>query len=385
MKKIYADHAATTPVRKEVIDCIFPYLNQKYGNASSLHGFGREAKEALEESREKIANIINSNPEEIYFTSGGTESNNLALKGIVISNIKKGDHILTSKIEHPSILETCRFLEKMYNIKVTYLDVDDKGIINLRELENAITNRTILVSIMHANNEIGTLQPIEKIGEICRKHNVLFHTDAVQTFCKEMIDVKEINLDLLSASSHKIYGPKGIGLIYIKKGTKILPIIHGGGQENSLRSGTENIPGIVGMAKAAELLNNERLNENKRLIKLRDMLIREVLKIPGTRLNGPETIRLANNANFSFKNIEGESIVLLLDKAGIAASTGSACSTKSLEPSHVLLALGLSHMDAHGSLRLTLGKSTTEQDIKKIVNELKKIILKLRKISPFQK
>jgi len=379
------DHAATTPVRKEVIKEMLPYFSRKFGNASSLHSLGREARDAVENARKIISKIINAQPSEIYFTSGGTESNNLALKGIVIANRDKGNHIITSKIEHPAVLNTLKFLEKMHGIKVTYLDVDDKGIVDLRQLEKAVNEKTILVSIMHANNEIGTIQPIEKIGEICERKNVLFHTDAVQTFCKEMIDVKEMNVSLLSASGHKIYGPKGTGFIFIKDGTKISPLIHGGEQEKGKRSGTENVSGIVGMAKAAELAVKERIKENKRLLKMRNKLINNILKIPGTRLNCQDTERLANNANFSFQNIEGESIVMLFDKAGIAASTGSACSTKSLEPSHVLLAIGLSHKDAHGSLRLTLGKSNTEKDIDIVVKELRKIVTKLRKISPFGK
>ena len=382
---IYMDHAATTPVRREVLMTMFPYLSFKFGNASSLHKLGREARDALEESRKKIAKILNARPEEIYFTSGGTESNNFALKGIVAFNRDRGNHIITSKIEHPSVLNTLKIIEKLHGMQVTYLDVDDKGMVNPRDVENAITDKTILVTIMHANNEIGTIQQIAEIGKICKKHNVLFHTDAVQTFGKEMTDVKELKCDALSASGHKIYGPKGIGFIYIRNGIRINPLFHGGEQERGMRSGTENIPGIIGMAKAAELADKERINENKRLIKLRDKLIHEILKIKGTRLNGHEKDRLANNVNVSFRNIEGESVLLMLDKAGIAASTGSACSTKSLEPSHVLLAIGLSHKDAHGSLRLTLGKSTNDAQINKTISEIKKIVEKLRKISPFEK
>jgi len=377
------DHAATTPVRKEVLVEMHPFFSDNFGNASSLHEFGRKAKEVLEESRKKIAGIINAMPEEIIFTSGGTESDNMAIKEIAFINKNKGNHIITSSFEHHAVLNTCKFLEKN-GFKVDYIKPDKNGIINTKDIERLITKRTIIVSIMHSNNEIGTIQPIEEIGKICKDKKIIFHTDAVQTFCKLPIDVKKMNIDLLSASCHKIYGPKGVGFLYIKKGTKIAPLIHGGEQEFGLRSGTENISGIVGFAKAAELANKEMNSENIRLKKLRDMLIKDISKIPGTRLNGHEIQRLANNANFSFKNIEGEAIVMLLDKAGIAASTGSACSTKSLEPSHVLLAIGLSPMEAHGSLRLTLGKSTTEEDIRYTLIQLKKIVSKLRKISPFE-
>jgi len=382
--KIYMDHAATTPVRKETLSAMQPFFSDNFGNASSLYDLGRKAKEALDESRKKIARIINAEPQEIIFTSGGTESDNMAVKEIAFANRNKGSHIITSSFEHHAVINTCKFLEKN-GFKVDYVNPDKYGIINPRDIEKLITEKTILVSIMHANNEIGTIQPIEEIGKICKDKKIIFHTDAVQTFCRLPVDVKKMNIDLLSASGHKIYGPKGAGFLFIRKGTGIFPLLHGGGQESGLRSGTENISGIVGMAKAAELAGKEMNSENSRLAKLRDILIKEILKIPGTRLNGHASRRLANNANFSFQNIEGESIVMLLDKAGIAASTGSACSTKSLEPSHVLLAIGLSHKDAHGSLRLTLGKSNNEKDIKTAIREIKKIVNQLRKISPFQR
>ena len=384
MKKIYLDHAATTPVDNEVLNAMMPYFSEKFGNASSLHSFGREAKDALEASRKKIASVINARVSEIIFTSGGTESNNIAIKGVAFANKNKGNHIITSKIEHHAILEPCRWLEK-HGFKITYLNVDSDGLINLNELEKAITKDTILVSIMHANNEIGTIQPIEEIGKICRNHKIYFHTDAVQTFCKEKIDVKKMNIDLLSASSHKLYGPKGTGLLYVGQDVNIETISHGGGHEHNLRSGTENIPGIVGFAKASELACKDMEKENNRQKILRDKTIKKLLEIEGTKLNGHATRRLANNINVSFKNIEGEALLIRLDEKGIAASTGSACSTKSLEPSHVLSAIGLKHEQAHGSLRLTLGKENTEKDMDYVIDELIKIINSLRKISPFKK
>ena len=384
MKKIYLDNAATTPVRKEVIKEMLPYLDKKFGNASSLHSFGREARDAIEQSRQKIAKIINAEPEEIIFTSGGTESDNMAIKEIAFVNRNQNkNEIITSKIEHDAVLESCKLLEHM-GFKVHYADVDKEGIVNVEQIKKLINEKTILVSIMHANNEIGTIQPIEEIAKICRQKCVYFHTDAVQTFCKEKIDVKKMNIDLLSASSHKIYGPKGIGFLYIRKGTKIGALLHGGGHEFGLRSGTENTAGIAGFAKAAELASKEMNFENARLKKLRDKIINNLLKINGTRLNGDKEKRLSNNINISFRSIEGESIVLKLDEKAIAASTGSACSSKSLEPSHVLLALGLSHIDAHGSVRLTLGRFNTEKDVNYLLSVMPKIVEDLRRISPFR-
>ena len=382
MKKIYMDHAATTPVRKEVIREMQPYFDKKYGNASSLHSFGREARDAIEIARQKIAKIINAEPEEIIFTSGGTGSDNMAIKGPTFVN-KIKNQIITSKIEHDAVLESCKKLGEA-GFKVKYVDVDKNGIINVEQLKKSITNKTLLVSVMHANNEIGTIQPIGEIARICRQKRIYFHTDAVQTFCKEKIDVKKMNIDLLSASAHKIYGPKGIGFLFVRKGTKIGALVHGGGHEFGLRSGTENVTGIVGFAKAAELANKEMNSENARLKRLRDKIIQKLLKIEGTKLNGDKEKRLSNNVNISFKAIEGESILLKLDEKGIAVSTGSACSSKSLEPSHVLLAIGCSHIQAHGSVRFTLGKANTDKDVNFLLAVLPKIIKDLRGISPFK-
>ena len=383
--KIYLDHAATTAVDKEAIKAMLPYFDNKFGNASSLHQFGQEAKEALETSRETVAKLINADPREIIFTSGGTESDNWAIKKIAFTNEDKGNHIITSRIEHHAVLESCEFLGKN-GFKVTYLPVDRYGLVNPEDVKKAITKNTVLVSIMHANNEIGTIEPIEEIGNICKEKGVYFHTDAVQTVGKVPIDVKKMNVDLLSCSSHKLYGPKGVGFLYVKKGTKIAPMIHGGGHEFCLRSGTENIAGIAGFAKACELAqkNMEKWNSHEK--KLRDKLVKGVLeRIPESWLNGHPEKRLEGNANFCFKCIEGESLILHLDDKGVAASTGSACSTKELKPSHVLTAIGLSPVDAHGSLRLTLGKDSTEKEIDYVLEVLPGIVADLRKISPLWK
>lgn len=381
--KIYLDHAATTPVRQEVLEAMKPYFSEKFGNASSLHQWGQQAKEALEHSRAQIAAVINAKPEEIIFTSGGTESNNFALKGLAFANPNK-KHIITSAIEHHCVLNVCEWLEKL-GYSVTYLPVDKYGLVKPEDVENAIRSDTLVVSIMHANNEIGTIEPIAEIGNICREKRVLFHTDACQSFGKVPIDVKKMNADLLSVSSHKLYGPKGVGCLFVRTGVRIEPVAHGGGHEFGKRSGTENVAGIVGFGKAAELAKKEMNSESKQLEKLRDYLIHGILKIPDSQLNGHPAKRLPNNANFWFKYVEGESIVLHLDAKGIAASTGSACSSKSLEPSHVLLAIGLKHEEAHGSLRLTLGKSSTKQQIDYVLKVLPPVIEKLRKISPFKK
>ena len=383
--KIYLDHAATTAVDKEAIKAMLPYFDNKFGNASSLHQFGQEAKEALEQSRETVAKLINADPREIIFTSGGTESDNWAIKKIAFTNEDKGNHIITSRIEHHAVLESCEFLGKN-GFKVTYLPVDRYGRVNPEDVKKAITKSTVLVTIMHANNEIGTIEPIEEIGKICKEKGVYFHTDAVQTVGKVPIDVKKMNVDLLSCSSHKLYGPKGVGFLYVKKGTKIAPMIHGGGHEFCLRSGTENIAGIAGFAKACELAqkNMEKWNSHEK--KLRDKLVKGVLEsIPESWLNGHPEKRLEGNANFCFKCIEGESLILHLDDKGVAASTGSACSTKELKPSHVLTAIGLSPVDAHGSLRLTLGKDSTEKEIDYVLEVLPGIVADLRKISPLWK
>ncbi len=381
--KIYLDHAATTPVRSEVLEAMKPYFSERFGNASSLHKWGQEAKEALEQSRSKIASVINSKPEEIIFTSGGTESNNLALKGLAFANPNK-KHIITSAIEHHCVLNTCEWLEKQ-GYSVTYLPVDKYGLIKPEDVEQAIRADTLFVSIMHANNEIGTVQPIAEIGKICRSKGVLFHTDAVQSFGKVPINVEKMNIDLLSASSHKLYGPKGVGCLYVRSRIKIEPLAHGGGHEFGKRSGTENVAGIVGFGKASELAQKEMNKESIRLKKLRDYLIHGILQISDSYLNGHPSQRMPNNTNFWFKFVEGESIVLHLDAKGVAASTGSACSSKSLEPSHVLLAIGLKHEEAHGSLRLTLGKATDKKQIDYVLKELPHVIEKLRKISPFKK
>ncbi len=374
------DHAATTPVAPEVLEAMNPYFSEKFGNSASLHYFGREAENALEDARRYIAKFFGVKPEEIFFTSGGTEADNLALKGIA-SAFGKG-HIITSQIEHHAILHTAKWLEN-HGFDVTYLPVDKYGFVNPEDVEKTIRKDTILVSIMHANNEIGTIEPIEEIGKICRKYGVYFHTDAVQTVGKIPIPTK--NIDLLSSSAHKLYGPKGVGLLYIKNGVKIEPIQHGGGHERGMRSGTENVAGIVGFAKAIELAKKHMDKEAKRLSALRDELIKETLKIGDSWLNGHPTKRLPGNAHFGFKFIEGEALILLLDEMGIAASTGSACSSKSLKPSHVLTAIGLKPEEAHGSLRLTLGKDNNEEDIKYATDAIQDVVEKLRKISPFKK
>ena len=384
MKRIYLDHGATTPVDKEVFEVMKPYFTEKYGNASSLHAFGREAMEAIDKARENVAKLINAESEEIVFTSGGTEADNMAIKEIAFNNRDKGNHIITSKIEHPAVENTCKFLEKM-GFKITYLTVDKKGFVSVDDVKKAITKETILVSIMHANNEIGTIQPIEEIGKICNDHKICFHTDAVQTVGKVPIDVKKMNVDLLSSSAHKLYGPKGVGFLFVKEGTKIGSLMHGGNHENGLRAGTENVSGIVGFGKACELAMERMDAEVKHLVKLRDKLMKGVLEIEDCWLNGDASKRLPGNINFSFKYIEGESLLMYLDEKGIAASTGSACSTKELKPSHVLTAIGLRPEEAHGSLRLTLGKDNTEEDVDYVLKILPEIVEKLRKMSPLAK
>ncbi len=383
MKKIYLDHAATTPVAKEVLETMKPYFSEKFGNASTLYSIGKEAKEALNRSRKTIARIINARANEIIFTSGGTESDNLAIKGIAFANKDKGNHIITSKIEHKAIINTCKWLEKQ-GFKVTYVSVDKNGLINPEDIERAITNKTIIVSIMQANNEIGTIQNLAEIGKICRKHKIYFHTDAVQSFCKIPINVKSMYIDILSASSHKIYGPKGVGMLYINRKVNIDPLLHGGNHEYGMRSGTENIAGIVGFAKAAEIISQNMKKEGERQIKLRDKLITEVNKIKDAHFNGHPTQRLPNNINFWFKGVEGEALLFRLDGKNICASTQSACSSYELKPSHVLTAIGLAAEQSHGSLRFTLGKDNKEQDIDYVIEVLPKIIKSLRRISPFK-
>lgn len=381
-KLIYLDNAATTQVYPEVLDAMLPYFTEYYGNPSAIYSFAGESKKAVDEARTNVAALINARTEDIYFTGGGSESDNWALKATAEAYESKGKHIITSRIEHHAILHTCAYLgQKGY--EVTYLDVDEDGKISLEELEKAIRPDTILISIMSANNEIGTIQPIKEIGKIAHDHGVLFHTDAVQAFGHIPIDVEEMNIDMLSASGHKINGPKGIGVMYIRKGVKIRSFIHGGAQERKRRAGTHNVPGIVGIGKAAELAVANMQKNTEYEIKLRDHLIERVLhEIPYTRLNGDRTDRLPNNANFCFRFIEGESMLILLDQAGICGSSGSACTSGSLDPSHVLLAIGLPHEIAHGSLRLTLSEKTTMEEIDYTVDKLKAIIERLRSMSP---
>lgn len=379
---IYLDNAATTQVYPEVLEAMMPYFTEYYGNPSSVYTFAGEAGKAVAKARETLADLIHANAEEIYFTGGGSESDNWALKATAEAYAEKGKHIITTKIEHHAILHTCEYLEKK-GYEVTYVDVDEYGAVKLDELEKAIRPDTILISVMAANNEIGTIQPIEEIGKIARKYGVLFHTDAVQAFGHIELDVDKMNIDMLSASGHKVNGPKGIGLMYIRKGVKIRSFLHGGAQERSRRAGTLNVPGIVGFGKATELAKASMEERIAYETKLRDHLIDRVLKeIPYSRLNGAKKDRLPNNANFCFRFIEGESLLILLDQKGICGSSGSACTSGSLDPSHVLLAIGLPHEIAHGSLRLTLSEKTTMEEIDTTVEELKKIVERLRSMSP---
>jgi cysteine desulfurase len=378
MKQIYLDNAATTKVDEEVLKAMLPYFNEKFGNASSQHMIGQEAKNAIEKARKTIAKSIRAKSYEIIFTSGGTESNNFALKGLFFQNYPSKNHIITTKIDHDCVLNTCKWLETR-GAKITYLDVDEEGFINPDELEKAITDKTILVSVIHGNNETGTIQDLEKIGKICREKNVLFHTDACQSFTKVPIDVKKQNLDLVTLNAHKIHGPKGVGALYIREGVKITPFFHGGGHERKLRSGTENVSGIVGFAKSIEIANSKDI---KKMTELRDKLIESSLKISNVKLNGPRENRLCNNINLSFNNIEGEAVGGYLGNYGIYTSTGSACSSHSLDSSHVLKAIGLSPIQANSSLRISISKYTTEGDVDYFLEKLKKVVKKLRRISP---
>jgi cysteine desulfurase len=375
------DHSATTAVDPAVTEAMLPYFSEKYGNPSSLYSIGRQSRQAVEESRQKVADLIGAKKEEIIFTGSGTEADNLAVKGIALKNRNIGDHIITSSIEHHAVLHTCKYLEKN-GFKVTYLSVSKEGLVNPADVEKAITPQTILITIMHANNEIGTIQPIEEIGRIAKEKNIPFHTDAVQTIGKIPVNVDALGVSLLSMSAHKIYGPKGMGALYLRKGTSIEPQMHGGGHERNIRSSTENVPGIVGFGKACELAK-AHLSDEANLAKLRDSLIKGILTIKDSYLNGHPTKRLPGNANFRFSYIEGESMILNLDMKGVAASTGSACSSTSLEPSHVLLAIGLRPEESHGSLRFTLGRENTQEDVDHVISILPEIVNKLRMMSPF--
>ena len=381
--RIYLDNAATTKTSKEVVDAMLPYFTEDYGNPSSIYEIGQRSKEAITKAREQIAQVIGAKTEEIYFTAGGSESDNWALKEAFEAYSGKGNHIITTKIEHHAILHTCEYLEKQ-GARITYLDVDENGLVDLEELQKAICPETILISVMFANNEIGTIEPVKEIGMIAKEHGVLFHTDAVQAFGQVPIDVNEMNIDMLSSSAHKINGPKGIGFLYIRKGVKIRSFVHGGAQERKRRAGTENVPGIVGYGVAAKRAAESMEERTKKERELRDYLIERVLKeVPYVKLNGDPVKRLPNNMNFSFRFIEGESLLIMLDMKGIAGSSGSACTSGSLDPSHVLLAIGLPHEIAHGSLRLTLGEDITKEDLDYTLEQIKEIVGRLRELSPF--
>ncbi|MGM9531848.1 cysteine desulfurase NifS [Intestinibacter sp.] len=382
-RRLYMDYSATTPVKKEVLEAMMPYYTTYFGNASSFHQFGREAKEGLDKARAQVAALINAEPREVFFTNGGTESDNWALEGTAFARKDKGNHIITTKIEHHAILHTCEYLQKVHGFEVTYLDVDAEGKVDLDQLKSVISDNTILVSVMYANNEVGTIQPIKEITKIAHQYGALMHTDAVQASGNIPVDVKDLDVDLMSMSGHKIYGPKGIGALFVKKGVKIHNFIHGGAQEKKKRAGTENIPAIVGYGKAAELAKANMEHHVTELTRLREKLLNGIVEtIPHVKINGHRTDRLPGNANISFEFIEGEGILLLLDQLGIGASSGSACTSGSLDPSHVLMALGLPHELAHGSLRLTVGDFTTEDDIDYILENLPKVIARLRELSP---
>ncbi len=381
-KLIYLDHAATTPVREEVLEAMLPWFSEKYGNASTIYSLGRESKKAIEESREKIAAGIGATPREVYFTGSGTEADNWAIIGTALANNKKGRHIITSSIEHHAVFHTCQYLEGQ-GFEVTYLPVDTNGLISIDQLTQAIRKDTILITIMTANNEIGTIQPIAEVGYLAKQKGIYFHTDAVQAIGNIPIDVDKMNIDMLSLAGHKFYGPKGIGALYIRKGIKVMPFIHGGGQERGKRASTENVPAVVGIGKAMEIAIRNMNAYNAKLLNLREQTINRVFeKIPFARLNGDREKRLPGNVNISFEFIEGESLLLMLDLKGIAASSGSACTSGSLDPSHVLLAIGLPHEIAHGSLRLTFGESNTEQDVDYLMEVLPALVAKLREMSP---
>lgn len=380
-KTIYMDNSATTPVRKEVVEEMIPYLTENFGNPSSIYEIGKISKRAIDNARKKVADALGAEENEIYFTSGGTESDNWAIKGVAFAKKEKGKHIITSSIEHHAVMHTCAWLEGQ-GFEVTYLPVDKYGMVSPEELKKAIRNDTILISIMLANNEIGTIQPVEEIGKVAKEKKIYFHTDAVQAIGHVPIDVKKMNIDLLSLSGHKFGGPKGCGALYIRKGIKIENLLHGGAQERKRRAGTENVPAIVGLGKAIELATAEIEESNKTLLKLRERLVEGLLKIPKTHLNGHPTQRLANNVNITFEYIEGESLLLLLNAKGIFASTGSACNSSSLEPSHVLTSCGVPHEIVHGSLRLSLGSMNSEKDVDRVLEVLPDIVQRLRNMSP---
>lgn len=381
-KFIYMDHAATTYVKPQVVEAMLPFFTEKFGNASSIYTIGRESKKAIEESREKVADAIGAQAREIFFTGSGTEADNWSIKGVAYANKSKGNHIITTNIEHHAVLHTCQYLEND-GFEVTYLPVDENGLITPQQVADAIKPNTILITIMFANNEIGTIQPIAEIGAIAKEKGIYFHTDAVQAIGNIAINVKEMNIDLMSMSAHKFYGPKGVGALYVRKGVKLVSFIHGGAQERGRRASTENIPAIVGFGKAIELATANLDEYNKKIMALRDRTIDEITKkIPFVKLNGHREKRLPGNVNFSFQFIEGESLLLMLDMKGIAASSGSACTSGSLDPSHVLLAIGLPHEIAHGSLRLTFGDENTDEDVNKLLEVLPVIVERLREMSP---
>ncbi|MFB0532886.1 MAG: cysteine desulfurase NifS [Desulfatiglandales bacterium] len=385
MKRVYLDYAATTPTHPDVVKAMLPYFTDAFGNPSSLYSYGQESKTAIEEARAQVAKLIGARDEEIVFTSGGTGADNFALKGVAFANDNKGDHVITSSIEHHAVIETCKFLQGK-GFRVTYLPVDGYGLVGPEDVKKAITNKTILISLMHANNEMGTIEPIAEIGKIAKDRGIYLHTDAVQTVGHIPAHVNELGVDLLSISGHKLYAPKGVGALYIRKGTRLIPFMHGGEQERRWRAGTENVPGIVGLGRAARIAQQETSQEAERLSDLRDKLIHGILeRIDHTHLNGHPLSRLPNNVNVSIDFVEGESMLLNLDLQGICTSTGSACSSSSLEPSHVLLAMGLSHEQAHSSLRLTLGKWSTEEEIDQVLDVLPRIVANLRAMSPLLK
>jgi cysteine desulfurase len=383
MDRIYLDHAGTTPVRQEVIEAMVNSMRENWGNPSSVHKEGRQARKALDEAREQVAALIGAKPEEVFFAGGGTEADNIAVQGVALANRQKGRHLITSVIEHHAVLDAFKFLETQ-GFEVTYLPVTCEGMVRVEDVAAAVRKDTVLISVMHVNNEVGTIQPIREIGQIAIERRIFFQTDAVQSAGKIPVDINELNVDLLSVSSHKIYGPKGVGALYVRKGTKMQPLIYGGGQERKRRPGTENMPGIVGFGKAAELARLEMPTEMPRITALRDKLIAGLIKIPGVFLNGHPTQRSPYNVNVSVKNVEGESLLLNLDLAGIAASSGSACSSGSLDPSHVLLAMGLSRELAHGSLRMTLGRDNADADINYVLEVLQPILEWLRSMSPLE-